>query len=363
MTPLLLALALLLALLPWLVARLLLEAPDLSAWDHPEEQRFAGAPHSPAAQAVLARIQQLRQSTAQAPLHKRLQATRQAWDQLFADQTPDADFIPIRQDGIQGEWVLAPGVDPARRTLYVHGGSYVLGSPRTHRPLTTAFSRVSGGAVLALDYRLMPEHRRMAGIMDTRQAYQWMLAHAPAGESPAGTAFVAGDSAGGNLVLALLLWLRDRGLREPDAAVVLSPQTDSTMSSPSMVANMASDPMLGPNFGLLVRLPRWLLLWAVCLQCRMSPRRPVVSPVLGELSRLPPTLIQLSSTEMLCDDGRRYAARARAAGSPVLLQSWTDMVHVWQLFNPELPEAQQALEEIARFLANPKNGSRQAPCT
>ena len=77
----------------------------------------------------------------------------------------------------------------------------------------------------------------------------------------------------------------------------------------------------------------------------------MVSPLRGDLSRLPPVLVQASETEMLFDDSKRYVNRARAAGSPVQLQRWNHMVHVWQIFNPDLPEARQALEEIRKFLA------------
>ena len=68
--------------------------------------------------------------------------------------------------------------------------------------------------------------------------------------------FVAGDSAGGNLTLSLIAWVRDQGLRAPDAAVALSPLTDATLASPSLRANVRSDPMLGPLFGPMARVPQ-----------------------------------------------------------------------------------------------------------
>ena len=109
--------------------------------------------------------------------------------------------------------------------------------------------------------------------------------------------------------------------------------------------------MLGPLFGKLPRVPRWMMLWVGWLQTRINPSDPVVSPVRGDLSRLPPVLVQASEVEMLHDDARRYVNKARAAGSPVRLQTWNHMVHVWQIFNPELTEARDALAEIGRFLA------------
>jgi acetyl esterase/lipase len=265
--------------------------------------------------------------------------------------------------GVRAEWVLAPGSDPARRTLYIHGGAFMMGSPRSHRTLTSQFSRLTGGAVLAIDYRLMPEHPRRAGIEDCRTAYRWMLEHGPGGAALAQVVFVAGDSAGGNLTLSLIAWARDTGLRAPDAAAALSPLTDATLASPSLRANVHSDAMLGPLFGKLARIPRWVMLWMGWLQTRINPCDPVVSPLRGDLSRLPPVLLQASEVEMLFDDSRRYANRARAAGSAVRLQYWNHMVHVWQIFNPELPEAREALAEIGRFLnaAAPPSGGVASP--
>jgi len=177
-----------------------------------------------------------------------------------------------------------------------------------------------------------------------------MLEHGPDGAAPASAVFVAGDSAGGNLTLSLLQWVRDQGLRAPDAAVALSPLTDATLSSPSLRRHVHSDPMLGPLFGPMARLPQWALLWMGWLQTRIRPCDPVISPLRGDLSGLPPLLLQASEVEMLFDDSQRYANRAQAAGSPVRLQRWAHMVHVWQIFNPELPEAREALAEIGSFL-------------
>ncbi len=163
--------------------------------------------------------------------------------------------------------------------------------------------------------------------------------------------FVAGDSAGGNLTLSLIAWVRDAGLRAPNAAVALSPLTDATLASPSLRGNIPTDPMLGPAVRLPGQIPRTVTLWIGLLQARINPRDPVVSPVHGSLAGLPPVLVQASEAEMLRDDARRYVNRAAAAGSPVRLQTWNHMVHVWQIFHPELPEGREAFEEIRRFLA------------
>jgi acetyl esterase/lipase len=335
----------------WAVARWHMQGADMSGFDGPVGERFSrGELPSDEARAVVASLDGVSQLLRGTPMREHTAVLRKYMDEIFADRDFDARFVPVDAGGVRAEWVLAPGADPARRTLYIHGGAFIMGSPRSHRTLTTRFSQMTGGAVLAIDYRLMPEHPRRAGIDDCRAAYRWLLANGPEGAAPAQAVFVAGDSAGGNLTLSLIAWARDAGLRAPDAVAALSPLTDATLASPSMRANVHSDAMLGPLFGKLARVPRWVMLWVGWLQTRINPSDPVVSPLRGDLSRLPPVLLQASEVEMLFDDSRRYANRARAAGSAVRLQYWNHMVHVWQIFNPELTEARDALAEIGKFL-------------
>ena len=123
------------------------------------------------------------------------------------------------------------------------------------------------------------------------------------------------------------------------------------MDAPSLRDNIPTDPMLGPAFGLLAKVPLALLLWFNWFNNRMKPSDPRVSPLRGGLADLPPTLVQASTTEMLFDDARRYVAKAQAAESPVVLQSWPNMLHVWQMFTA-LPEAEDALENVQEFLAD-----------
>ena len=166
-------------------------------------------------------------------------------DTAFPLDDSSVRIIPADAGGVPAEWVLAPNADPQRRLLYIHGGAWTMGSPTSHRRLTAKFSEVANAAVLAIDYRLMPEHPRLAGIEDCRTAWRWMLDHGPDGAAPASAMFVAGDSAGGNLTLSLIAWVRDQGLRAPNAAVALSPATDATLGSPSLKGNLDTDPDAG----------------------------------------------------------------------------------------------------------------------
>ena len=351
-----------LVLIIWFAGAWYVRGPDLSLFDNvgrdqpqPSRQRFSsGALQNDEHRAVIASLSGIATAIKGTPHKKHLGLLRDYINNMNAHRTYDAQFIQVDAGGVAAEWVLAPGADSARRTLYIHGGAWMMGSPRSHRTITTKFSEITGGAVLAIDYRLMPEHPRMAGIDDCRTAYRWMLEHGPQGVAPARAVFVAGDSAGGNLTLSLIAWVRDQGLRAPDAAVALSPATDGTLGSPSLLTNMATDAMLGPLFGPLARVPRSALLWVAWFRHRIRPNHPLVSPVFGDLSGLPPLLIHASDLEMLLDDSMRYTNKARAAGSPVTLQTWNHMVHVWHIFDPELTEARQGFDEIAKFLAAPR---------
>lgn len=338
-----------------------LRGQDLSQYDSPPGQSFdLGHEPSDEHDAVVASFDVGIGPVQRAPRRQRLSLMREYMDSISASQDFHAVFTPADAAGVKAEWVLAPGVDTTRRVLYIHGGAFVMGSPTSHRNITSRFSEVANAAVLAIDYRLMPENPRMAGIQDCRTAYEWMLQNGPDGAAPVGKIYVGGDSAGGNLTLSLIAWVRDQGLRQPTAAVALSPTTDSTLGSPSLKHNMETDAMLGPLFKGLAKVPRPLLWWFTWFQNRISPRNPKLSPIYGDLSGLPPTLVHASEAELLFDDARRYVNRAAAAGSPVRLQSWAHMVHVWHMFYPQLTEARNAWDEIGKFITEADRVSAEA---
>lgn len=324
---------------------------DLSRWDAPPP-RPPGTPPSPQHAEVVAVITELIGEARGLRGAERLRAVRAAMDRLGEERgDEECRIAPVDDGRVHGEWILPPGMDPGFRVLYLHGGAWIAGSPRSHRSITSRLARLTGAAVLALDYRLMPEHPRRAGLEDCRQGWEWLIANGPEGPAPVRHLLVAGDSAGGSLTLSLLAWARDQGVRQADAALALSPSTDLTFDSPSLRRNVATDPMLGPLFRPMLRIPRPLLLWGAWWLHRHRPCHPDVSPLRGCLAGLPPVLVQVSEQEMLLDDARRYVARAQAAGSPVELQTWPHMVHVWQIFTPELPEAEEAWLNVAEFLA------------
>jgi epsilon-lactone hydrolase len=340
----------------WVIARFVLAGPDMAAYDMPQHapvRTSVSAEHQHVAAAVAGMVGAAAGLRGRERLAK-MRATLEA----LGDRA-DLDGIEIRPanaNGIAAEWVLADGHSTRERLLYIHGGAFSLGSPRSHRTVTTELARRTGLAVLAIDYRLLPEHTRRDAFDDCRIAWDWLADHGPNGIEDAGSLFVAGDSAGGNLTLVLLQWLRDRQRagrppRQADGAIALSPLTDGTFASPSIRGNIGQDPMLGPMARAIVRIPRPLLLWATALRNRMLPRDPRLSPLYGDLADLPPTLVQVSEAEILIDDARRYVNRVLAAGSPATLETWPAMVHVWHVFGPELPEADEAFARIAGFVA------------
>ena len=251
--------------------------------------------------------------------------------------TSDVKCIDVQIDGMPCEWVVAPGADPDLRLLYLHGGGYVSGSGGKYLPLAADLSAAAQCAVLLPDYRLAPEHRFPAAIEDCIRAHEWLIAHGPDGAATPGATFIGGDSAGGGLTLATLLALRDRGLQLPLAAMPLSACTDLTMTGES--THTEEDPICSA---------RCMPVFAELYLGDADPRDPLVSPLFGDYTGIPPLLLQVGEHEMLRDDSVRLAARARAHGVEVTLEVWSGMVHVFQI--RELPESREAIGRIADFI-------------
>ena len=203
-------------------------------------------------------------------------------------------------------------------------------------------TRARGLSVLAIDYRMAPEHRRLEMLEDRHAAWTYMLEHGPDGAAPIRQGYVAGDRPAATSRWRSSAWARDHDVRAPDAAIALSPATDSTFASPSIRTNVKSDRMLGPAVSTVLKAPRTLLLWFTWFTNRVRPDDPRVSPLRQSGWLTPLLLIQASTSEVLADDAIRYANKARAAGSDVELQMWSGLMHVWQVFDPELPESHDA---------------------
>jgi acetyl esterase/lipase len=250
-----------------------------------------------------------------------------------------ADVIceKINAGGVDAEWIAAPGANADRVILYLHGGGYVIGSINTHRAMVSRIARASNARALAIDYRLAPEHPFPAAVEDATAAYRWLLAQ---GYKP-GKIVIAGDSAGGGLTIVLLLAIRDAGLPMPAGAVPISPWTDLEGTGESVHTRAARDVMVNMEN---------LTSSAKQYYGTHDPKDPLVSPVHGNFRGLPPMLIQVGDAEILLDDATRVAKSAKAAGVDVELEVWDEMPHVWHVFAKLLPEGQQAIDKIGKFV-------------
>jgi len=238
--------------------------------------------------------------------------------------------------GVPAERLSAPEGRTDAAFLYIHGGGFVAGSPRTHRPLTWRLAKDIGVPVYAIDYRLAPEHHFPAGLDDCVAAYRALLDKGLSSKS----IVVGGDSAGGNLTLALALRLKAGGLPLPAALICLSPATDMTGSGASMQSNAEADAIFVPEI-------MDSLMPAYCPGG--DAKNPYLSPLFGDVSGFPPTLFQVGDREILRDDAVRMAAALKAAGTEATLEVWPKVWHVWQLNADMLPEGREAIVHIVRF--------------
>jgi epsilon-lactone hydrolase len=238
-------------------------------------------------------------------------------------------------EGIPAEWVRAANANDESIVLYLHGGGYIIGSLISHRHLTCAISQASGTTVLALDYRLAPEHPFPAAVEDAVTAYQWLLNCG----TKANRIVIAGDSAGGGLTIATLITLRDKGIDLPAAGVCISPWVDLTNSSEGFTR--VPDPMLTKTE---------LDMMAQEYLQGQDAKTPLASPLFADLHGLPPLLIQVGTAEHLYDDSAGLEARAKEAGVDATLEVWEEMIHVWHYFHPMLKEGREAIARIGNFV-------------
>jgi acetyl esterase/lipase len=247
-------------------------------------------------------------------------------------------FEPAVLGGVPIDWAEAAGPRfDDRAVLYLHGGGYAVGSAHLYRQFAWRIAEAACARVATLDYRLAPEHPYPAAADDALAAYRALLDAGFTGDRLA----IAGDSAGGNLVLVLLQRIRAAGLPMPASAVCLSPWADLTASGASVRLNARRDPMLPAN-----RLREAADLYAPDL----DHADPLLSPVFADFAGFPPLSVYVGSTEILVDDAIRVADRARSAGVPVRLVIAPNQPHVYPVFAQFLPEGRAAVAEIGRFL-------------
>lgn len=337
----------------YLIAKLCLTGPDLSIYDNPAGERFNEHEDDREATENLAKVlQQVRKqaSSTKSPFGF-LRVVRKFANELSDELETDTTFRAVIANGVPCEWAIRADSNPNHRVLFLHGGAFLFGSSKGHRLFTDKLAKVTGGAVLSVDYRMLPENARRASIIDAQKAYHWVLQNGPDNSEPVGKLIVAGDSAGGNLALMLSGWSKTGAERKPDAVIAFSPSTDSTFVSPTIKANTKTDKMLGPSLGWVSKLPTAIRVWLGLCILRANPANPLVTPLFQDLSGLAPTLIHASSSEILLGDANRYTNKARVSGSNVRLQVWDNQIHDWHLFNMGHGSANTAWQEIENFVS------------
>ena len=269
---------------------------------------------------------------------------RADWDRLFPSPGEGVELRADTAAGVEVLWVVPPEAGPARVLLYFHGGGYKLGSVTSHRDLMARVGAAARCRVLGVNYRLAPESHFPAPLDDAVAVYDWLIA---AGVQPSQLA-LGGDSAGGGLAAALALSLRDRGGALPAAAVLLSAWTDLTAQGESYTTRAQADP-----------IHQRAMILATARQY-LGPdgdaSNPLASPLFGRLAGLPPLLLQVGDRETVLDDSTRFVAKVRAAGGRAELEVYPNMIHVFQQFAAEIPEARQAIAAIGRFLRDVWDG-------
>jgi monoterpene epsilon-lactone hydrolase len=275
-----------------------------------------------------------------------LQGWRSQFDAVAGGQSmpDDARFQPIMLGGVPAERVTVAAAEEPGVVMFFHGGGYMFGSSLAYRALTAILAAVTRVPLLAINYRLAPEHPFPAAVEDTTAAYRAILQSG----TPASRIGFAGDSAGGGLVIATMLSARDAGLPMPAAGYGMSSWLDLSCEGKSFTELAAVDPLMTAEGARGCA--------AAYLQ-GSDARHPWASPVHADFTGLPPLMLQVGSTEMFLDDSTRAARTAALAGVHVEMQVWPDMPHVWHLWPSILPEAAAALAAGGRFLRERIHGN------
>jgi acetyl esterase/lipase len=249
----------------------------------------------------------------------------------------DLAFSETQLGGVKTLKGSYPGAAEDAALLYFHGGGFFIGSANGYRVLSAELARAGGLTMWSLDYRLAPEHPFPAALDDCVAAYRALVDGGIAPER----IVLAGDSAGGGLVISTLVALRDAGAPLPAAGLALSPWVNLACDGPTIASKLAEDPSLTPE-GLHAGARHYL--------GEADRREPLASPLFADLAGLPPLMIQTGSAEILLGDSVRLAEAAGAAGTPVRLDIWPNMPHVFAGFSFMLEAGKLAIGDAGRFI-------------
>lgn len=243
---------------------------------------------------------------------------------------------PFDLAGMRAAWVRPDwGHTREKIILYCHGGGYTSGSLGYSRPLASKLSHATGWETLCFEYRLAPEHPYPAAVDDAVRVWDHLMYQGYGARDIT----VAGDSAGGNLALVLLHRLKAEGRQLPRRLVLLSPWTDMTASGASYTQRAKQDPTITMDYVQAVRR---------VYANGADLADPMLSPLFGDFTGFPPTLIQVGGNELLYSDSEQLRDHMRAAGVLCRMEEWTEMWHVFQML--PIKKAAEAMERIGTFL-------------
>ena len=265
----------------------------------------------------------------------------QAW---IGGQIFSSFGIKVRRDnfsGIPGA-IFTPrkNVNTKSIIFYLHGGGYCFGSSlTTHKVGLTKLAKQTGSVCYSVDYRLAPEHQYPAALDDALTAWKHIVS-----QNPNCNIILAGDSAGGGLSLALMMYLRDNNEQIPDGLVLFSPWTDLTCSGETYETKANYDPMFTTNMTkdcANIYVPE-----------DVKKTDPYISPLYGDFTNLPRTLVLVGGNEILLDDSRLFAQKAEESGVDIEIDIWPSMFHDWWLFGSFIPETKQVLDKVTNWINN-----------
>ncbi|WP_455153306.1 alpha/beta hydrolase [Bradyrhizobium cenepequi] len=248
---------------------------------------------------------------------------------------------------MRAAWIEPPVDANGRTILFCHGGGFQVGSIRSHLGLMRRLADAAVSRVLAIEYRLAPEHKYPAAIEDAFAAYRWLLEQG----QPASRIALAGDSAGAALAIQVALRAHDERLAVPACAALISPWLDLTMRGASYDSRAAVDIFSKPE--------RLAAMARAYLGRNQIATASIASPVEADLSGLPPILVHAGDDDITLDDSFLFADRARRHGVDVRVRVWKGMFHHFQMFS-DLHESGESLIELGKFIMERAPGTIEA---